>query len=119
MTLYPALAISTGLKDVFPKSRRRPHPPWARRILMAAASLTTVGCATQEYIRTYTYDYTEHHRLGAERRASQEINDACYFSGAQYPELVGPPQIVSEGEGAGKRFQATQSFYCVGTRGGP
>lgn len=87
--------------------------------LIAAAALAISGCSTEEYVRTYTYEYTSEHRLGAERRASQDINDACYFSGTQYPELVGPPQIVREGGADGEYFRVTQSFYCVGTRGGP
>jgi len=47
------------------------------------------------------------------------MQDACYLSGAQYAEQVGPPRIVSETAATGGQFRATQSFYCVGTQGGP
>lgn len=82
--------------------------------LVAAASLAVCGCADHDYVRTYTYAFTEQHRQGAERRAVQEMQDSCYFSGYQYARPEGPPQIVS----AGGQFEATQSFTCVGTAGG-
>ena len=83
--------------------------------LIAAASLAVCGCAAHEDIRSVTYDYAGGRRLAAERRASQDMQDSCYFSGYQYFRPEGPPQVVS----AGARFQATQAFSCVGTVGGP
>lgn len=90
-----------------------------RPAVIAAAALALCGCAIQDDVRSITYDYTDRGRLAAERRVSQDMQDSCYLSGAQYAELVGPPQIVSKAGPAGEEFQATQSFYCVGTQGGP
>jgi hypothetical protein len=87
--------------------------------MIAAASLAVSGCADHEHLRSLTYDYTEPHRLGAERRADQDMQDSCYFSGYQYFKPEGPPQIVSEDRAAGRHIQVTQAFYCVGTVGGP
>jgi hypothetical protein len=87
-------------------------------VLIAAASVAVSGCVAHEYLRSYTYEFTDQRRLAAERRASQDMQDSCYFSGFQYFKPEGPPQIVSVGGAAGAHFQATQSFYCVGTSGG-
>jgi len=86
--------------------------------LIAAVSLAVSGCVGHEYIRSYTYEYTDPHRLAGERRATQDMQDSCYFSGFQYFKVAGPPQIVSQDGTAGRRVQVTQSFYCVGTAGG-
>jgi hypothetical protein len=87
--------------------------------LIAAASMAVCGCSDHEYIRTLTYDYSDPHRLAAERRASQDMQDSCYFSGYQYFRPEGPPQIVNVVGPPGAHVQATQSFSCVGTVGGP
>lgn len=108
-------ALRAGLRDVF--LRAKPIPTGMIHALIAGASLAVSGCATQQYVRSVTYEYTDRTRLAAEQGARQDIQDACYFSGAQYPWLVGPPRIVSEGGTTGKSFRATQSFYCIGTRG--
>jgi len=109
-----------GLKVFFLKAGRWLRRPGPMHAWIAVSSLAVSGCVTQEYVRSFTYEYTDQqNRLAAERRAIQDIHDACYFSGAQYPELVGPPQIVSEDGSTGKQFRVTQSFYCVGTIGGP
>lgn len=108
----------TGLKDSLLEGRRRLFPPRLRLVLIGAASLAVSGCATQQqYVRSVTYEYTDQSRSAAERNAHQDIWDDCYFSGAQYPWLLGRPKIVSEDGATGRRFRATQSFYCVGTRG--
>lgn len=101
------------------KPRRRGLAAPLIRALMAAAPLAVCGCATQQYIRSVSYDYDAKRPLPAERRVSQEMQDACYLSGAQYYETVGPPQIVSLDGAGGQRLHATQAFYCVGTQGGP
>ena len=90
-------------------------PPGPMHALIAAASLAVCGCATHEDIRSVTYDYTGQRQLAAERRASQDMQDSCYFSGYQYFRPEGPPQVVR----TGAHVQATQAFSCVGTVGGP
>ncbi len=85
------------------------------RALIAAASLAICGCAAHEDIRSVSYDYTGGRRLAAERRANQDMQDSCYFSGYQYFRPEGSPQVVS----TGARVLATQAFSCVGTVGGP
>lgn len=87
--------------------------------LIAAGSLLLSGCAGHEDLRSVTYDYDDGRRLAAERRATQEMQDSCYFSGYQYAETEGPPQVVSVSGPSGPQFRATQAFYCVGTVGGP
>ena len=109
----------TGPKDFVLKVDPRLVPPRLMHALAAAASLAVSGCVTQDDTRSYTYEYTDRSRLAAERRATQDMQDSCYFSGALYFKPVGPPQIVSEGEATDRHFRATQSFYCVGTQGGP
>ena len=89
------------------------------RVLIAFAALMVSGCVGPELPRSITYGFADHHRLAAERRATQQMQDSCYFSGYQYFRPEGPPQIVSQGDGADRRFQATQLFDCVGTVGGP
>ena len=86
---------------------------------IAAVSLAVCGCAGHEDIRSVTYDYTGQHRLAAERRASQDMQDSCYLSGAQYAEMVGPPKVVSADGAGGPHVSVTQAYYCVGTQGGP
>lgn len=103
------------MQSVPPGSRR-----WPFRLvhaLIAAATLAVTGCATEADLRSVTYQYTDRTRLGAEQRAHQEIWDDCYFAGAQYPWLVGKPQVTSEDGATGRYFQVTQTFYCVGDRG--
>jgi hypothetical protein len=85
------------------------------RASIVAVSLAVCGCADHDYIRTLAYDYTDPHRVGAERKATQDMQDSCYFSGYQYARTEGPPQIVSQ-DG---HIQVTQSYSCVGTVGGP
>lgn len=87
------------------------------RGLILVSALALAGCTTQEDVRSLTYDYGGQHRLAAERRAAQEMQDSCYFSGYQYAEPEGPPKILRVD--GGQRLQATQSFSCVGTAGGP
>ncbi len=94
----------------------RPRPT---RALILAASLAVCGCATHEDLRTYSYEYAGHGRLAAERRAAQDMQDSCYFSGYQRFEVAGPPQIVNDGGATDGQVRVTQSFYCVGTVGGP
>jgi hypothetical protein len=93
--------------------------PRLTHAVIAAMSLAVGGCASHDYIRSYTYEYTEPHRLGGERRADQAMQDSCYFSGYQYFKVEGPPQIVRETGATGEVIRATQAFYCVGTVGGP
>jgi hypothetical protein len=88
------------------------------RALIVAASLAVCGCANHGYLRSLTYEYTDQRRLAAERRATQDMQDSCYFSGFQYFRPEGPPQVVSVSGPAGPQFQATQTFSCVGTNGG-
>jgi hypothetical protein len=106
----PSAHRQTGLTDGLVR---------ATHALIGAASLALCGCVAHDYIRTLTYDYTDPHQLAAERRADRLMQDSCYFSGYQYFKTAGPPQIVSEDGTAGRHVQATQSFYCVGTVGGP
>jgi hypothetical protein len=94
-------------------------PPRLVHALIGTASVAVCGCTDGEDIRTLTYDYSDPHHLAAERRASQDMQDSCYFSGYQYFRPEGPPQVVSVGGAAGAHLQATQSFSCVGTVGGP
>jgi hypothetical protein len=98
-----------------PRSMRPLRPAHA---LIAAVSLAVCGCADHDYVRSLTYDYIDPHRLGAERRATQDMQDSCYLSGYQYARPEGPPQIVSEDGAAGRHIQVTQAFTCVGTTGG-
>jgi hypothetical protein len=96
-------------------------PSHDRRLMyvsILAAGLAVGACATHEDIRSLTYDWTGEHRVGAERSATQKMQDSCYLSGYQYFRTEGPPQIVSEAGPQGRHFQATQSFTCVGTTGG-
>jgi hypothetical protein len=102
--------IQAGVKKLAPR---------LTHALVAAVSLAVCGCADHDYIRSLTYDYTDPHRLGAERRATQDMQDSCYFSGYQYARLEGPPQVVSDSGATGRHVQVTQSFSCVGTVGGP
>jgi hypothetical protein len=97
------------------------HDAWSRlkQASIAGACLAVCGCASHDYIRSYTYEYTEPHRLGGERRADQAMQDSCYFSGYQYFKAEGPPQIERVAGAAGEVIRATQAFYCVGTVGGP
>lgn len=81
--------------------------------------MAACGCADHGDVRSLTYDYANGRRLAAERRATQDMQDSCYFSGYQYAEADGPPQVVSVGGTTGEQFQATQAFHCVGTVGGP
>ncbi len=94
--------------------------PRPMRALIAAAAFAVCGCADHEYLRSLTYEYTDQqHRRGAEWRATLDMQDSCYFSGYQYAKPEGPPQIVNVSGPTGAHYQATQSFSCVGTVGGP
>lgn len=93
-----------------------------RPAIVAAAIIVVPlagGCASQPYLRSYTYDYTPERRLAAERRAIQDMQDACYLSGALYFEREGSPEIVTAEGPAGRHLRVTQSYSCVGTQGGP
>lgn len=105
-------AVIANARDRLP--RRRPT-----LALVAAASLAVCGCAIQEDLRSVSYEYTPQRRLAAERRVDQEMQDSCYLSGAQRFEEAGPPKVLAEQGPAGPQYRATQSFYCVGTQGGP
>jgi hypothetical protein len=105
------------LEDLFPEAKQRLWRFRPMRAFVAVAVLVTFGCATQERLRRISYDYTERTRVAAEAKASRDIQDVCFFYGAKYSWLEGPPQVVAVAGSAGRHFSATQSFTCVGTHG--
>ena len=105
-------------RERFLTATHRLFPPRMVRASIAAVSLVVFGCADQGYdMRSVTYEYIGQDRLAAERHALQEAQDECYFGGSTYAQLVGPPQIVRVDGTTGEHFRATQSFYCIGSRG--
>ncbi len=107
-----------GLKVSFLTPTSRLIPRRMAHVVIAAVSLVFSGCANQGFkVVSVTYQYTDQNRLTRESRAFLNAQDQCYFSGFQYAQIMGPPQIVSDNGMTGEH-QATRSFYCIGFRGG-
>ena len=87
-------------------------------VAIAAAALAFAGCANQGFkVVSVTYECADLNRQTSEWRALLMAQDQCYFTGFEYAQAVGPPQIAGDDAASGEH-RATRYFNCVGLRGG-